>query len=255
MAKTQIKRKYNKRKYNKSKKQRGGNANDLTQPIPILSVEDVTVMGLNTINKLEEYVKNTIVNGVKSSVNILITTLRALIERLNQMSKEGSEDDFKIAVRQLSIFSMIFLTAMEGPILKSTDIFTNSAIKFVEGLTAGSIQVLVSIGGAIPFWGAILDMGRAINNSMEIVVNSAEAVKTSVGAVKQVIKETKDNIDNMKNMPNMPNMTNNLDLYPEIGISNAINKKFTETANGINQRTTNTINKFQAPLLQSQKVV
>jgi hypothetical protein len=202
-------------------------------------------MGLNTINKLEEYVKNTIVNGVKSSVNILINTLRTLIERLNQMSKEGSEDDFKIAVRQLSIFSMIFLTAMEGPILKSTDIFTNSAIKFIEGLTAGSIQVLVSIGGAIPFWGAILDMGRAINNATEIVVNGSQAVNTSVNAFKQVMNETKNNISNMTNMANMPN-----NLYPEIGISNAINKKFTETANGISQRTNNTINQFQAPVFK-----
>jgi len=248
MGKTQIKRKYNKRKYNKSKKHRGGNVNDLTQPIPILSVEDVTVMGLNTINKLEEYVKNTIVNGVKSSVNILINTLRTLIERMNQLTKEGSEDDFKIAVRQLSIFSMIFLTAMEGPILKSTDIFTNSAIKFIEGLTAGSIQVLVSIGGAIPFWGAILDMGRAINNGTEIIVNSSQAVKNSIGAVNQIVKETKDNISNMSNMANMANMSNNLNLYPELGISNALNKKFAETTNGITQRTNNTINQFQTPL-------
>lgn len=247
MAKTQIKRKYNKRKFNKSKKQRGGDMYDLTQPLPILSPEEITQMGLNTILKLENFVKNTIVNSVKKSVDILINTLRGLIKKMNYLiTSEAAVDDFKIAIRQLSIFSMIFLVAMEKPLLKSTDIFTSSAIKFVEGLTAGSIQVLVSIGGAIPFWGAILDMGRAINNSAEMVLNSTQAISTSIGAFKQVMKETKDNINNI---------TSNLDLYPELGISNAINKKFTETANGISQRTNNTINQFQAPLLQSQKVV
>jgi hypothetical protein len=231
--------------------------NDLTQPIPLLSVQDVTVMGLNTINKLEEYVKNTIVNGVKQTINTLINTLRAVIERMNQLTNEDTVDDFKIAVRQLSIFCMIFLSAMEGPLLKSTDIFTNSAIKFIEGLTTGSLQVLVSVSGAIPFYGAIIDTGRAINNATEIVLNGSQAVKTSVNAFKQVMNETKNNINNMTNMANMPNMPNmanmvnmSNNLYPEIGVSNAINKKFTETANGISQRTNNTINQFQAPVFK-----
>jgi len=234
MAKTQIKRKIQRntqikrKKYNKSKKQYGGGVNDLTQPIPILSISEVTQMGFNTINRLQDYLKNNLQSNLKNSINILINTIHVLLQTLNNtLSDPKIRNDFKIAIQKLSIFSTIFLTAMEGPLLKSMDVLRNSAVKFAQGLSSGVIQVLVSVGGAIPFWGAILDMGRAINNSTEILVKATEAGRTTIGAVQSMVEGTKQNIDRL---------TNNLDLGQHLDLSKALNNKIAKSTDAISQR-------------------
>ena len=136
-----------------------------------------------------------------------------------------------------------YLATMEKPIIKSMDVYRNAATEFLEGLSTGVIGIIVSSLGAIPFYGAIIDMGKAMNNAVEIVKDTSQLVKTSVETFQDVIDETKNNIDNMGD---------NLYLGGDINLTNKINTALSKKSDEVIQRTGNSIQQFELPFSKSK---
>jgi len=232
---------------NKSRKQYGGQINQSIVGVPFqqLSTEAVTQKAMNTIQSLESFVENSYVTqNVKNAIHVIIGIFHTLLQKLNnEFLNQDVQNDFKIAVVKLSIFSTIFLTAMEKPIIKSMDVFRNASTEFLEGLSTGVIGIIVSSLGAIPFYGAIIDMGKAMNNAVEIAKDTSQLVKTSVETFQDVIDETKNNIDNMGDISH---------LGGDINLTNKINTALAKKSDEVIQRTGNSIQQFELPLTKSK---
>jgi hypothetical protein len=214
----------------KSKKQYGG--------LSLLPIEQVKNLGFSTINRLTFFLLNSVVTKtLKNSVSLVITVLTSLLLKMNDvLLTDEAKRDFSVLVQKLSIFSNIFLDAMEEPLRKSMGLFTNLGIEFFEGLSAGALKVLFSTIGAVPFIGAIIDMGNAINGVTEIIKKSTNIAGKVVETFNTVIDETKAKIDNTLHLGN------------ELNITNKLNQGLSKVSDGITKRTSNSINDHLASL-------
>ena len=154
-----------------------------------------------------------------------------LLENFNDnLSTPKMTEEAKQALDNAADYAEIFVKAMDEPIDGAIDELNKAGTKVASAAASGAIKVGTDALGAVPFYGAIIDLGKIANDSGKALSEISEAASEAAETVSKVTKEISENVDE------------GLDTLDE-------QKK---AAAKIANRTNESINQFQNPLNTAQ---
>lgn len=215
---------------------------------------------------LEETTKN-IANDISETTsniasdvsNVADKTSAALIENVNEVlgsdavnetAKQAAQDTADITTELLDNFNetinnpevkqevkealdnageiaSVAVDALEEPVQKAVDVTAEAAQKATSAAVSGAIKVGTDAMAAVPFWGAIIDLGKMVNDGSRAASAIVEAGSEAVEVASDAFIDTKDNF--------------------EKGLKELEEKK--KLSHKIANRTTESINQFENPNL------
>jgi hypothetical protein len=169
-----------------------------------------------------EHAKQTTLEAVKDTANIVKNTSKIFNDALNDPKLKAEIEDAIINAGKLS---EVVIKASEKPLNEAVDVAVKSAQKASSAGLTGAIKVGTDALGAVPFVGAIINAGKALNNASIAASAMSEAGSEMAEATSELVDKTKKNIDHL---------LNELEEKKKIGEQ-------------ISNRTTNSINEFENP--------
>ena len=136
--------------------------------------------------KVEHSVVETAKQTAKDTVNLL-----------NKVNEALDTPELK-AVAETTLnnaaeYTNIAVEAMDKPIDKVIDKVNESGAKAAAGVAAGVVRVATDAAAAVPGAGAIIDIGKMVNDSTAAVGKVVEAASTSVENISDAVEETTEN--------------------------------------------------------------
>ena len=130
----------------------------------------------------------------------------------------------KLAIENAADYIDIGLKAMDEPINNAIDELNKSAVKASAGLGSGIIKVGTDLMAAVPGVGAIVEVGKIMNDASTAIGNVVEATTDATSTISRVVEETSENMN--KSM-------DELNAHTKIGnqILNRTNKSITDFEN------------------------
>jgi ABC-type transporter Mla subunit MlaD len=168
-------------------------------------------------------VNKTIVEAASDTAEIGEKMLEEVNEKIN--TPEFREQT-KIALDNAAELATVGLEAMDKPINKAIDKLNDAGSRAASGFFSGLIKTGTDLAGAVPYVGAVIDIGKAVNDGSKAVSSVIEAGSEAVETTSDLIIETNENIK-------------------------SIMKKLDEKKNeamDIANRTKKSINQFEKPL-------
>lgn len=153
-----------------------------------------------------------------------------LLDNFNEaLNKPEVKQEVKEALDNAGEIANVAVDALEEPLNKVVDVTAEAAQKATSAAVSGAIKVGTDAMAAVPFWGAIIDLGKMINDGSRAASAVIEAGTEAVEAGSDAFIDTKDNF--------------------EKGLKDLEEKK--KLSQQISNRTTESINQFENPdLLQ-----
>jgi ABC-type transporter Mla subunit MlaD len=223
------------------------------------------LIGLERIDKSKEDTTKTTdnINAIASNVeNVIDKTGSALIENVNEVlesnaanetTKEAAEKtanivknaaekfnealdnpevktEVKESIEKAGEIGSIIVDAAEKPIEKAVDVAANAMSKATAASLAGVIKVGTDMMAAVPGVGAVIEVGKMLNDTSKAASAVVEAGSEAVEAASDAFIETKENV--------------------EKGLKSLEEKK--RIGNEISSRTNNSIKDFENPVITSQ---
>lgn len=186
MLKNTIKRKKNVKNKSKSKsKRKSKNKSSLKK-----------IIGGNNIDP-----NNVISNVVNNTTNLAHT--------LNQsLSNPQIKNELETSMKNLGELAGVAVDSLKEPAHKAINIAKDEIEEATSEATSGAIKVGTDMMAAIPFWGAIVELGKIVNDGSKAFGSVVEAGTNISKAVSDAVNETKIKFDNAINVKN--NSFNNL---------------------------------------------
>jgi ABC-type transporter Mla subunit MlaD len=160
----------------------------------------------NMVDKTESTILNT-TNDILGSETAKSMTEEAAEEMANTI-KDGTEifnkalnnpeikKAVELAIENIGDLSEVAVKAAEKPIDKMVEIAAKETPKIIGSTTAGLMKVGSDMLGAVPYVGAVIDLGKAVNDGSKALSASIEAGSEIVEATSDAVKETTKNIKN-----------------------------------------------------------
>jgi hypothetical protein len=179
------------------------------------------------------------VNEVLGSDAVNETTQQAA-EETADIVKEGAERfndalndpevkaEVEEAIENAGEIGSVVVKAAEKPFNEAVDVVAQSTQKATSAAVSGAIKVGTDALAAVPFWGAIIDLGKMLNDGTRAASAVVEAGSEAVEAGSDMFIETKENV--------------------EKGLKELEEKK--RLSQQISNRTTKSINEFENPRVQ-----
>ena len=181
-------------------------------------------------------------------------TVRDLTKLLNEFNKTTSNPEFKAAL-DLSLnnaadYANILVEATNEPVNNAIDNLRNSAIKASSGVVSGIVKVATDAAAAVPGAGAIIDVGKMINDGTaaigKIVEAGSETTETLADVLEKTSKNFKQGIDKLNSIRSKADSK-----ISEIGDF----KKLTKDKFNISKRINSSIDNFENPLKKDDSAV
>jgi hypothetical protein len=146
------------------------------------------------------------VNEVLGSDVVKETTQQAA-EETADIVKEGAErfnntlNDPEIkaeveeAIENAGEIGSVVVKAAEKPFNEAVDVVGQSTQKATSAAVSGAIKVGTDALAAVPFWGALIDLGKMINDGTRAASAVVEAGSEATEVMSDAFIETKENID------------------------------------------------------------
>jgi len=188
-------------------------------------VDKITGTVIENVNEVLEspQVNQTIVEAASDTAKISEKILEEFNEKMN--SPEFREQT-KIALDNAAKLATEGIEAMDKPIDKAIDKLNEAGTRATSGLLSGAVKTGTDLAAAVPYVGAVLDVGKAVNDGSKAVSSVIEAGSETLQTTSDLIIETNENIK-------------------------SIMKKLDEKKNeamDIANRTTKSIKQFEKPL-------
>lgn len=169
---------------------------------------------------------------VGEKLNNIATVAGDVVEEsLDILNKKINDPKLKAEVEQtmdtVSDFAEIGVNALDKPLNKAIDKFKDAGTNALSGMAVGAVKVATNMLSAAPGLGAVISMGRIVNNGAETLEKVSGAFSDATSAASEMVSAASDNITH--------------DVKE-------LEKKKKETAN-ITNRTSDSIDKFENPPL------
>ena len=221
--------------------------------------ESVGASFVNLVNKTTGALIGQI-NGVLESPKVNQTviqaakeTVKTLTELLTKFNKATNNPEFKaeleLSLNNAADYANIFVEATNEPVNSAIDNLRDSGVKAASGVASGAIKVATDAAAAIPGAGAIIDIGKMINDSTaafgKVVEAGSETVETLSAVLGKISKNLKQGIDKLNSLQNKASELTD-------GVGNF--KKLTKDKFNISKRINSSIDNFENPLKSTDSV-
>jgi hypothetical protein len=161
-------------------------------------------IGANILGNINEVLKSPQVEG---SITKTAEETKEIASRLlDKFNQQFSTPEMKAAtveaIKNASEISEVVVDSINEPLDKAIDELNNAAVKAASGSVAGVIKVGTDALGAIPGFGAIVDVGKMINDGSKavsaIVEAGSDAVETGADLFTDTVQNVKDKIKMLK---------------------------------------------------------
>jgi len=209
--------------------------NDSTKQVDNITsgVENVVdKTGAAIIENINEVLESNAVNETTSqaaekTANIIKTTAEKFNEALDNPEVKA---EVKESIEKAGEIGSVIVEASEKPIEKAVDVAANAVSKATSASLAGVIKVGTDMMAAVPGVGAVIEVGKMLNDGTKAASSVVEAGSEAVEAASDAFIETKENI--------------------ERGLKVLEEKK--RIGNEISNRTNVSIKDFENPIITSQ---
>ena len=151
----------------------------------------------NTINNVNNKLNSPEVQGsITAAAQDFSETGAKLLGNFNQVASSPLlKEQVKIAADNASDYAKIVVEAMDEPINEAADSFNKAGVKAASGLVSGAIKVGTDAMAAVPGAGAVIEVGKMLNDGSKAAGDVVEAVSDASETFSKVVKETSENID------------------------------------------------------------
>jgi flagellar biosynthesis/type III secretory pathway protein FliH len=184
-------------------------------------------------------VETAVTEAAKETVEIGIKLLKKFNKNLNNPEfKEATKE----ALDNAADYTKIGVEALNEPLDQAIDEINHAGNKAAAGVAAGVIKVGTDALGAVPGVGAIIDVGKMINDGTKAASTVVEAgteaaetaselfIKTNEG-IKQGIQELEEKKKEAMNIANRTSDSINQFQTPSLDLSDKVNKAVSDKVN------------------------
>ena len=119
-----------------------------------------------------------------------------LLETFNEkLSTPEIKEETKIALDNVADYADIAVDALDKPLNKAVDELNEAGTKAASGIASGLIKVGTDALAAVPGAGAVIEVGKIVNDASRAVGDVASAASEATSTVSKVVKETSKNIN------------------------------------------------------------
>ena len=119
-----------------------------------------------------------------------------LLENFNEkLSTPELKEEAKIALDNAAQYTDIAVEAMDEPINKAIDQLNEAGTKAASGAVSGIVKVGTDAMAAVPGAGAIIEVGKMVNDASRAIGDVASAASEATSTISKVVEETSKNID------------------------------------------------------------
>lgn len=135
-------------------------------------------------------------NSVSEAAEETAEITQNLLENFNEkLSTPELKEETKLAIENAAEIADITVDAMDEPINKAIDELNAAGTKAASGAVSGAIKVGTDALAAVPGFGAVVELGKIVNDSSKAIGQVAEAASDATTTAAKLVKETSDNID------------------------------------------------------------
>ena len=185
---------------------------------------DKTSEDNESIKKVDTDATSGIISGVKNVVdktganvienvnevlgsNIARETTKQAAENTAELVKEGAEKfndalnkpevkaELEKAIENAGEIGEVVVKAAKKPLNEAVDVASNAASKATAAALAGIIKVGTDALGAVPFFGAVIDAGKMLNDGSKAATAVVEAGSEAVEAASDAFIEAKEGVE------------------------------------------------------------
>ena len=179
----------------------------------------------NINNVLEsDAVKQTTLQAAKNTAKIVKETAQTFNDAINEPDIKTQIDE---AILNAGKLGGVVIKASEEPVSNAVEVAAHSAQKATSAALTGAIKVGTDVMAATPYLGAIINVGKAINNASIAASAMSEAGSEVAEATADAVIQTRQNVNRL---------LKELDEKKKIG-------------GQISNRTTNSIHEFENPFM------
>jgi hypothetical protein len=188
-----------------------------------------------------------------------------LLETFNEkLSTPELKIETKLALDNVADYADIAVEALDDPLNKAVDELNEAGTKAASGIATGLIKVGTDALAAVPGAGAIVEVGKIVNDASRAVGDVASAASEATSTVSKVVEETSKNINEgiekleekkERLTDSMNSMTPNINLNPDVNLNPDINLNPNETLGQLNKvggsisnRVDKSIDQFENPI-------
>lgn len=171
-----------------------------------------------------DIVEQTTEQAAEQTADIVKDTAEKFNKALNDPEVKAEVEE---AIENAAEVGEIVLKAAKKPLDEAIDIAAESTKKATSAAVSGTIKVGTDALSAIPFWGAIIDLGKMVNDGSSAASAVVEAGSEAVEGASDAFIETKENV--------------------EKGLKELEEKK--RMSEQISKRTINSINDYENPVM------
>jgi hypothetical protein len=95
-------------------------------------------------------------------------------------------------------YADLFVEAMDAPINKGIDTIAQANSKAMGSLASGAIKVGTDMLGAVPFLGAVVDAGKAVNDIGHTAYGVLHSGNQAISAASSIVNDTAKNLEQLK---------------------------------------------------------
>jgi len=132
---------------------------------------------------------------VKNKLNVLATNTKEITENLmNSFNEPFDNPNYKkkltTTLKNAADIAEISLKALDKPIDTALEKINESATKATAGIASGAVKVGTDLMAAVPGFGAVIELGKVINDASKATASVAEAASETTEAVSDLIGKT-----------------------------------------------------------------
>ena len=113
-----------------------------------------------------------------------------LLENFNKnFSTPELKEETKKALENAAVYSEIVVDAMDKPLNKGIDVLNEAGTKAASGIASGALKVGTDLVAAVPGIGAIVDIGKMVNDGTAALSDVVEAGSQATSTISKIVEE------------------------------------------------------------------
>jgi hypothetical protein len=158
----------------------------------IVKVADQTSSAL--IQNVNDVLKTPQVNQTVAEAGKETTEIAKNLFKTFNASADNPEfkREFINATNNLADYATIVAQSMDEPINESIDMVRDAGVNAVSGVASGAVRVIGDAAGAVPYVGAVVDIGKAVNDGSKAIGSVIESGTQAVQAASLFIGKTSE---------------------------------------------------------------
>jgi hypothetical protein len=134
-------------------------------------------------------------NSVQEAADETLEISEKLLENVNEkLNDPVFKKEVEITLDNVGDYAEIAVDSLNEPLNKGMDSLNEAGTKAVAGVASGAIKVGTDALAAVPYLGAVVELGKVVNDGSKAIGEVVEAGADSVSTVSEIVKETSKNI-------------------------------------------------------------